>query len=333
MKTSIKILGLGIFAGSALGAGGLSLYENAGTQIAFPEVHESMRTRTVLTSPLLECGELSQSISDQTLSSLRSAVQKLMTTRQESGDLSFASVYFRDLNNGPWFGINESEEFFPASLLKLPLAMSFYNKAEDDPSILTKEITYTPDPSTASQIQPFGPTRNVEQGKMYTVKDLLDIMLQESSNEAAVALSNIVKPAQITDVYHNLGLVPPIFGQDYKIDTHKYASFFRILYNATYVNKSSSESILKSLTDASFKDGLVAGVPQGVLVAHKFGSRQVDASGNTVQLHDCGIIYAPQKPYILCVMTQGTDFTTLAGFIKSVSESVYKNVAGDTRKE
>lgn len=290
------------------------------------DVREAPSGNSHFTSPLLECGELSQSVSDTTLSTLHTQIQSLVDTRTSQGEITYASVYFRDLNNGPWFGVNESDEFFPASLLKLPLAMSFFNVAEDDPTILDKKVTYVPDPSIASQTQPFGPQHNVQEGKVYTIKELLDIMLKESSNEAAVALAGAATPDQITEIYHDLGLKPPQFGKDYKIDIHKYASFFRILYNATYLDRSASEKLLSTLSEASFQDGLVAGVPNGVAVAHKFGSRQVDTSGK-VQLHDCGIVYAKNKPYILCVMTQGTDFTKLAAFIREVSKQVYAAVA------
>ena len=316
-----------LLVGIALGAGGVTVFQKFGTKIYSTDIREAVRSDTILTSPLLECRELSSSLSDETLATLREKSKALMDKAQKAGDIIYASIYFRDLSNGPWFGLNEADEFFPASLLKLPLAMSFYGKAEDDPAILSKEITYRPDPSTAEQVQPFGPVRNVEAGKKYTIQALLDIMLQESSNESAVALAEIAGQEQITSVYRDLGLTPPVFGQDYKIDTHKYASFFRILYNATYIDRSSSEKILQSLTETSFKDGLVAGVPQGITLAHKFGSRQVDIKPNTVQLHDCGIIYVPNKPYILCVMTQGSDFTQLADFIKQESALVYKYVS------
>ncbi len=328
-KSHAGLVGVALAVGAFMGAAGLSAIQGMNVKFSPIDIREIRKSSAALTSPLLECGELSQRVSDETLSSLKDGIQKLLDTATKDGDIIYASVYFRDLNNGPWFGVNESDEFFPASLLKLPLAMSFYNAADDDPSILTKEITYTPDPSTAVEVQPFGPQKNVEAGKKYTVKELLTIMLQESSNEVAVALAGIAGPAQITGVYRDLGLKPPTFGNDYKIDTHKYASFFRILYNATYINREDTEVILRSLAEASFKDGLVAGVPASVTVAHKFGSRQVDASGKVVQLHDCGIVYATGRPYILCVMTQGSDFTKLAGFIKGVSELVYTNVTKD----
>lgn len=277
-----------------------------------------------LTSPLLECAELPESVSDSAIVEIHRALHSTIDKAQKNGEISYASVYFRDLNNGPWFGINESDKFFPASLLKLPLAMSFYDRAEEDTGLLTREIEYKDNPAVAAQLQPFGVENKLEDGKKYSVQFLLDLMLRESSNEAANTLAEIGGQEVIDDVYHDLGLTLPVSGQDYLIDTHRYASFFRILYNATYVDRVASESILKRLTEATFTRGLSAGVPQGVIVSHKFGTRKV--TNEKVQLHDCGIVYAPGKPYILCVMTQGTDFNRLADFIKNISATVYASV-------
>ena len=279
-----------------------------------------------LTSPLLDCTDTSQGLNDAEVIATKSAINDLIASRQKSGDITNAAVYYRDLTNGPWFGINEAQKFFPASLLKIPLAMSFYSKADTDPTVMTKMTKYVPDPSLALQIQPYAPQKNVEAGKSYSTKELITIMLQDSSNEAAVMLAEIAGITQIDSIYRDLGIPIPTPGHDYQIDTHTYSSFFRVLYNATYLHRPASEEILQTLTSADFPDGLVAGVPVDVVVSHKFGSRQVDQARSIVQLHDCGIIYAKNTPYILCVMTQGGDFNKLAGFIKDVSSTVYKNV-------
>jgi hypothetical protein len=88
---------------------------------------------------------------------------------------------------------------------------------------------------------------------------------------------------------------------------------------------------LELLTKTDFDKGLVAGVPSGTLVAHKFGEKTINTVGisgqinNTIhELHDCGIIYIPNDPYFLCVMTKGNDFETLASVIKDISGIVWK---------
>ena len=48
------------------------------------------------------------------------------------------SLYFRNLKNGPWFGINENASFSPASLMKLPILLMYLKWKEEDPNILQR---------------------------------------------------------------------------------------------------------------------------------------------------------------------------------------------------
>lgn len=299
----------------------LSLKENSQKK---DDIRKTLDGEAKFTSPLLECAELPESVQDVVLDRTRSDLEKLLSRYKSSRDIENASVYFRDLNNGPWFGIDESINYFPASLLKLPLAMSYYDRAEDDTNLLFEEVVYTPDPSVTSQAQPFGTQEELTAGKKYTVQYLLDMMLKESNNEAANTLAVYGGEDIVDNVYKDLGLNRPENGKDYSISTHRYASFFRILYNATYVDRVASEKILAALSEAAFSGGLVAGVPHGVHVSHKYGTRRVDDV--SVQLHDCGIVYAPNNPYILCVMTRGSDFDKLANVVKEISSVVYRDV-------
>lgn len=278
------------------------------------------------TSQLLECAELPQHISIGQRVELEKDITALIKKGENEGVLAKAAVYFRDLNNGPWFGVNEDTPFYPASLLKLPLAMGIYWQAEDDPRVLTQQGVYESDRKDHEAQQAFGSDIRLQDGATYTVAELIDIMLQESNNEAALILSQIVGEDRILQVYRDFNITPPTPGQDYRISSHTFASFFRILFNATYLDRVFSEKLLETMTHSSFVRGIVAGVPNTVKVAHKFGTREIDATG-TRQLHDCGIIYAPSKPYTLCVMTEGTDYDALADFIADVSRLVYENVA------
>jgi len=88
--------------------------------------------------------------------------------------------------------------------------------------------------------------------------------------------------------------------------------------------------VLSLLTHTNFTSGLTAGIPKNIVVAHKFGeATDDDVSGSIIsrELHDCGIIYYPGKPYLLCVMTKGTDFSKLEGVISGISEIAYDFVS------
>ncbi|MBL8158406.1 serine hydrolase [bacterium] len=282
------------------------------------------RSGGTLTNPLLECTELPESISVGERRDLESRVQRMIDAKKQDGTLTEAAVYYRDLNNGPWFGIREDVKFSPASLLKVPLAMWYYSKADEDPSILEQAIEFK-GPRGVSYVN-FPPRMQLEEGKTYTIEALIQYMLQESDNDAANILDEFGGREKSADVYRDFGIQPSNTSDAYVIDVHTYASFFRILYNATYIGRAHSEHLLEILSRSSFTQGLRAGVPENVVVAHKFGEKVLDAETNTYQLHDCGIVYTGNTPYSLCVMTQGKDIAQLASFIKDVSALVFSEV-------
>ena len=44
------------------------------------------------------------------------------------------------------------------------------------------------------------------------------------------------------------------------------------------------------------------------------------------QLHDCGIVYYSNHPYLLCVMTKDKTIENLADAIKDISHLVYEEI-------
>ena len=110
------------------------------------------------------------------------------------------------------------------------------------------------------------------------------------------------------------------------MSVEEFATFFRVLYNATLLSKDMSEKALDLLARAEFKEGLVEGVPASVTVAHKFGERVFGSNGEIKELHDCGIVYYPEHPYLLCVMTKGSSFEYLDDGIREISHIVYEKV-------
>lgn len=262
------------------------------------------------------------------LNRLKSETIRIIDQQINSNKINFASVYFRDLNNGPWFGINESELFSPSSLIKVPLMMTYYHLAETDSSILNKIIVndHLFDPNR----QNFQPEVTLKVGESYPVSELIDRMIIYSDDQAYDLLNNNLPNSDITQIYNDLGIDISAALKDPNgniLPVVNYASFFRILFNASYLNKENSEKALKLLSQSKFKDGLVAGVPQNIVVAHKFGERQYLATGDK-QFHDCGIVYKKDNPYLICIMTRGREFTPLIETIKTISKNIYEHQEG-----
>ena len=106
-----------------------------------------------------------------------------------------------------------------------------------------------------------------------------------------------------------------------------------MLYNGTYLTKEMSEKALELLSKVDFTGGIRSGLPSDMVVAQKFGERDISTTsgvaraGDIKELHDCGIVYFPDHPYLLCVMTSGNNFDKLSSVLKDVSNVVYQSMS------
>lgn len=264
--------------------------------------------------------------------SLENDVRKRLTARQAKGELSRASVYFLALESGATFGIQEDTKFAPASLLKLPLAFVYLVLEAEQPGLLNKKLPYA-----AVQVRDYQiPAQNelspagLAPGAPTTIEALLRAAVAHSDNLAYYILLQYLKDQpqgaeRFQRTLQEIGIVDPEKLTDETVSVHNYASLFRLLYNASYLDVDASERLLSWLGEAAYDKGLAAGVPRGVVVANKFGERSLDDGSR--QLHDCGIVYHESDPYVLCVMTKGRDFGDLEATIAEVSERVYAAMA------
>jgi beta-lactamase class A len=108
------------------------------------------------------------------------------------------------------------------------------------------------------------------------------------------------------------------------VSISSYAKLYAILYNTGYLSKDMSQFGLQLLSEAAFRQGITAGVPKDVRVAHKFGFAVINGEG---QLHDCGIVYHPKMAYTLCIMTTGLDQNKQNAAITELSHMVYDSVS------
>jgi beta-lactamase class A len=260
---------------------------------------------------------------------LHGNIKMIIDNEKSANHVIRASVFYRDLNTKRWFGINDTDSYYPASLLKLPMALIYYKVAELQPNIFDQQLkipTDGEDPNNADQHYP--PQNPLVPGNTYTIGDMLKHILVYSDNAPFGVLSDTAKDYR-GQVFADLGVtVPPAGSSDgaWEVTPRSFAAIFRTLYNASYLNTKYSNQVLDLLSQSTFTQGIVSGVPGGVKVAHKFGEATGMNADNTVHsyfLNDCGIVYKPDNPFILCVMTEGNDFSQQERVIQEISRSAY----------
>ena len=144
-----------------------------------------------LTNPALNY-EYGQSIMDNKEVDLSDYLNNYIQQKQYNNEITNVSVYYRNLNNGNRFGINEKKLFSPASLMKLPLLLVYLKKIEKDPTVWDKQLIYRTTADDTIYTQNVKPEELLVNQQAYTIRDLLAHMIKYSDNRASELLeSNI----------------------------------------------------------------------------------------------------------------------------------------------
>lgn len=286
-------------------------------------------------SPLLAC-DIKFTGNSQSLSALQQQIDRVIGDEKSAGNITQAAVYFRDLKTNAEINLNSNEKFFPASLKKVPVMMQYYKMAETDPNILLQKKVFMDNTDYNAGVA-IPPRQSPRYGKEYSTQELIEMMIKYSDNSSFQALFHSMGEKNYNKIYEDMQFRYPdnnLSIDDY-ITPYQLSLFFRTLYNATYLNSKYSEKALKLLSEVDYKNALVAGVPSGTTIAHKFGTGTVEQLGAPAlgELHDCGIVYHPQNPYILCVMTksQSLDIKRVEKVISNISSEAYKSASSNYR--
>lgn len=272
-------------------------------------------------SPLLECNRTGKPSAYKQYDSLKASLTTTIESAVANSKAERVSLYFQDLTQGATIGLNEDEQYQPKSLYKVLTMMDFLFLTELNPSILEESVEYSGTPLFANVN--LGDELRLKAGT-YAYKDIIEQMIVQSDNSASDILT-----LKLLD--HNAsGQIHSILGFEYdapviRISPKEYSRVFKILYNSSYLTERNSNYALDLLTRTSFVHGLRATIPEDIPVAHKFGVRNREVSPFE-QLHDCGIVYYPDRPYLICIMTEGSQQEDLIEIIKDLSSQVYEHV-------
>ena len=129
--------------------------------------------------PLLDVGYINQEDSLQQFP-LHARVKSLVEEEIKKYPDVDIGFYFNDLSNAGWFGINENEKFIPASLLKLPILISYYKLRETEPDLFEQKILYRG--SDMNEVRNLPEESVIKPSNTYTVHELLESMIISSDN-------------------------------------------------------------------------------------------------------------------------------------------------------
>ncbi len=247
-------------------------------------------------------------------------LRKELNAYTDTLDTSFG-MYFEYLPTGVSIGINEKESYILASLLKVPLAMAVYKQIEkgDLKSDQTLEVK-------KEHLDPyFGELWKAGPGQTLTTTQALQETLINSDNTAKNVLFSAIPEGSLENVFDSLDIPKELTNNSPVVTPKNYSSVLRSLYLSSYLKPEDSNEILSLLTRTPFSDKLAAGVPKDVKVAHKIGVHEGENKDTSI-FTDCGIIYYPKRPYILCMMTRSPEKDTQKN-MKNVSKIIYDYIS------
>lgn len=320
------ILGISlIFATGAMAGYGFSLFLDRDKESEANQNSKQIRQvgEYQYTNPLLECEVAVDTITARK-ENFDAALEDFVTETKKKHQLLDVAVYFRDLNNGPTFGVAESDEFFPASLLKVPVMMAYYRWLESEPELFDVQLEYVGPVDFGLSIA-IQPNKELIPGQKYTIRDLIERMIVYSDNQSTYLLVQQLPQEKISNLFRIIGVGEDVIKDgSAKLTVKEYAGFFRILFNSSYLSQENSEKALELLTRTDYHDALPGPLPKEVAVAHKFGEAGTENAER--QLHDCGIVYFPGHPYLACIMTRGENNDHLKNGIRAISRFIYDQV-------
>jgi beta-lactamase class A len=259
---------------------------------------------------------------------LKNRLENSIDSLKNIGQLNDASIYLRDFEKGGWMSINSSHLFHPGSLLKLGAMISILQRAQTEPGLLQQTVTYQPT-GEAIPTQSFN-SKCIQLGKSYTVEQLLEYMIAYSDNNATSLLHGFIDHDKYLENFRTLNIPEPNgTNKLYQLKASEISNIFKVLYNGTMLSPEMSEKAIEILMKSDFKMGMSAGLPSSVPIAHKFG--EFGGRNNQHELHEMGLVYLKNKPYILTIMTSGNQVKDLTHAIALITKQAFQNLLNSNK--
>jgi beta-lactamase class A len=248
--------------------------------------------------------------------SIPTAAQQQIEARIASSGADVA-IAFRTLDGKSEFFFHADDAFHAASTMKVPVMIELFHQVQEGKLQLSDKLTihnefhsivdgspYHLAPADDSEIALY-----TEEGKTRTLSELCNLMITVSSNLATNLLIEKLGVHNVRDTVislHAAGMNVLRGVEDSKafakgLNNTTTARGLQVLMTALAegkaVDRDSSHQMVEILEQQRFNESIPAGLPPGILVAHKTGEI-------TKIHHDAAIVFAP-RPFVLVILVRG----------------------------
>lgn len=229
----------------------------------------------------------------------------------------FYSIYYKNLDTGKSFGIDEAQMNTGASVNKVPIIASLYLLAKEGKINLDDRITIQ-----ESDVQDYG-TGSIRYQKMpqvYSLRNLARLALKESDNTAAHVIEIRIGEENVQKLVDSWGMTQTNMVEN-KTTPLDMGILFEKIYRGQIADGANTQELLEFMSDTNFEDRIPKGVPSNINTYHKTG----DGEGF---IHDVGLVSTNNGTYYLGVMTSdiGETETETKNTIAEISKKVFESV-------
>lgn len=201
-----------------------------------------------------------------------------------------------------WGGLNPHKKSYPASAYKAFAAAEIFRRVAEGSLKWDDMITFDPKNHRGDD--------TVKGGEQYTLRYLVNTMLDLSDNSCANQCIDIAGRKKINELLHQMGIMNSdvtrkylprkVEDEEYKTapstfgTSHDYAVFYAILGKGQFVNRQTSEDFYNQLLKNQRNFAIPGGLPPTATFAHKsgyYGDFNIDA----------GIVKDGEKYYVIAI--------------------------------
>jgi beta-lactamase class A len=217
-----------------------------------------------------------------------------------------AGVYVYDLEGDFGYGVRPDEQFFSASIIKIPVMVAVYRKVDQGELEFSQMVEIKEEDWAAGA----GWLQWEKAGTKQTVGDLLLLMMNQSDNVATNALVRLVGGADhVNEVAHSLGAENTLLYQklsseraavpslDNRTTPRDMATMLQKIAEGEAASDKSCRYMIDLMNLNELDWWLDAGLPADVYAANK--------AGWLYEVYDdVGIVKAGEKPYVVAILSK-----------------------------
>ncbi len=217
------------------------------------------------------------------------------------------SLYIKNLeDHAEEYRYQENKKYYAASLYKVPVAVSILKEIDRGNISLDTKVEYKKeDTADGTGVIYHSPT-----GTKYSVESILSFLLKQSDNTGQNILMRSFSKTTSEQAFSLVNRLSDFHAKNIT-SAKEYSDFLMTIYEGDYLTEESKGYLFDLMSNTSFDDWIADKFNKDMIFAHKIGSWPGS-------FHDCGILFYPDKKYVLCMMSENS---TLEEF-KLVSEDV-----------